>query len=118
MTSTATLTATELTGILPRIFKLSIMDIKTTDVNGLQRVSFKDRYDQDCNIQDSSLADEACIWLGRYGARMHLTQEQAKTLLPYLVNFIENGTIKLNSVSAFEKAIADAVERDNQNGNP
>lgn len=81
---------------------------------------FKDRNGAECSLQDSSLAGEACIWLGIKDAnpqimasktkeggtgwvpfdipddvllttRMHLTQEQVKALLPILTYFAETG---------------------------
>lgn len=71
---------------------------------GFELGSFKDRYQQECSIQDSSLATEPAIWLGvdkmlsRDGltevhARMHLTVPQAKELVAVPERFIEKGTI-------------------------
>lgn len=69
---------------------------------GLRRADFKDRYDEDCSIQDSSLATEDCIWLGcnegthHLGtciARMHLTREIAKDLIPLLQYFVDHGRL-------------------------
>lgn len=39
------------------------MEIKHTE-RGFARAEFTDRYGAECSIQDSSLADEAAIWLG------------------------------------------------------
>jgi hypothetical protein len=70
---------------------------------GFKGGSFKDRYDNDCSIQESSLATEACIWLGmdhevlhpttgeRCGARMHLTQDMTAALIPKLQKFVKTG---------------------------
>ena len=109
--------------------------VKRTE-RGFALAEFTDRYGNECSIQDSSLATEACIWLGiaepkvqmmardaaRLGlayplaperdpgrlngwvdfplpdevsilARMHLTQAQAKALLPLLRRFIKTGSI-------------------------
>lgn len=64
---------------------------------------FRDRYQQECSIQESSLATEACIWLGcnematdpvtgePYPPRMHLTQEMAEDLIELLTYFVELG---------------------------
>lgn len=88
------------------------MKQKTTD-RGFSRIEFKDRYDCECSIQKSSLATEHAIWFGINDAnpqimaceimengigwvkypipesvllttRMHLTQDQAKELIPIL----------------------------------
>lgn len=70
---------------------------------------FKDRYGADCSIQESSLATEACIWLGcdhetvddqgrPCGARMHLTREMAAELIPLLQHFVETGSLPLGSL--------------------
>ncbi len=37
--------------------------IKTTE-RGFRFVEFKDRNDVTCSIQESSIATEACIWIG------------------------------------------------------
>lgn len=74
-----------------------------TDVHELNKISFKDRYDHLCSIQDSSLANEACIWIGRYGARMRLTQEQVSDLLPFLQHFVKTGTINMEPVIEWEQ---------------
>lgn len=89
---------------------------------GFNGYTFMDRYDQECSIQNSSIATEDCIWLGLNDAdpiimaskvmengtgwvkypipddvllhtRMHLTKEQVKELIPYLQYFVENGEL-------------------------
>jgi hypothetical protein len=64
--------------------------------------NFKDRYNQDCSLQESSLADEAAIWLGvdkdlngAKSSRMHLTQEMAAELWPILKLFAQTGFINM-----------------------
>lgn len=55
-----------------------------------------DRYGKPYSIQDSSLADEACIWLGsddEEGGRAHLTQADAAALIPLLQAFVAEGSI-------------------------
>lgn len=37
---------------------------RTTTARGFPVIEFTDRYGADCNIQESSLAEEAAIWLG------------------------------------------------------
>lgn len=98
--------------------------IKTTN-RGFDYTDFVDRNGEKCSLQKSSIATEDCIWLGvdnakifvedpdtpgkyvilkhqsqfkTYG-RMHLTREQVKNLLPYLINFAETGEINSNQNS-------------------
>jgi len=83
---------------------------------GFTLITFDDRYQCPCEIQDSSLATEAAIWLGCvkppqvlkdgqwqdcdmsvFGRdvvehnRMHLTQEQVEKLIPILKHFVDTG---------------------------
>ncbi len=84
---------------------------------GFARADFTDRYGEECSIQDSSLATEACIWLGvqdpkpvkmvfgegwkevplpegaEVFGRMHLTQQLVKDLMPLLERFVKTGSI-------------------------
>lgn len=84
---------------------------------GFKFYQFTDRYGVACSLQESSLAEEACIWLGcdqpnprvlvpgkswqpvqlpadtLCDTRMHLTQEQVKELLPILTRFAETGSL-------------------------
>lgn len=65
---------------------------------GFVVVTFNDRYDIPCSLQESSLANEAAVWLGvddveGEPARMHLSQEQVKTLLPLLQHFVDTGRL-------------------------
>lgn len=73
---------------------------------GFDIIEFKDRYEQPCTLQKSSLATEDCIWLGVHeeidlntketigpGIRMHLTQDQVKELLPLLQKFADTGEL-------------------------
>jgi hypothetical protein len=61
---------------------------------GFNVVTWRDRYDQHCTLHESSVATEPCIWLGKFGEPMHLTQEQVAALLPYLQRFVETGMIR------------------------
>jgi hypothetical protein len=62
---------------------------------GFMGGAFKDRYRQECSIQESSLAEEACIWLGvDKSGRMHLTQEMAAALIPLLQQFVATGELR------------------------
>ena len=78
------------------------MSIKiTAGAGGFKYGEFTDRYGIECRIQESTLAEEACVWLGRvhepldpttnqpFGAMMHLTQDMAKELIPLLETFVE-----------------------------
>lgn len=90
---------------------------KTRTARGFALVEFKDRYDNRCSLQKSSLATEDAIWLGiddaapkrlvpgqgwtpvefppdtSFQTRMHLTRAQVKKLLPLLQNFVETGEL-------------------------
>ena len=90
---------------------------------GFGRYEFTDHYGESCSLQESSLATEACVWLGIsdvrlleegwHGAfparvrplppdrahgisafgRMHLTQETAAELIPLLQHFVDTGCL-------------------------
>lgn len=75
------------------------MDFEHTE-RGFLRSEFTDRYRQKCSLQESSLATEACIWLGCFedmegkpSSRMHLTQDMVNQLLPALTHFAEHGQL-------------------------
>lgn len=57
--------------------------------------SGKDRYDAEYSLQESSIASEACIWLGSKPNRMHLTQSMVKEMIPLLQHFVEHGDLRL-----------------------
>ena len=95
------------------------MEIKHTQ-RGFSLVEFEDRYGEKCSLQKSSLATEDAIWFGidkpkltvfenenkgKYivtdmpsnfdvSARMHLTQDMVKELLPLLQKFAETGELE------------------------
>lgn len=81
-------------------------------------LNFKDRNNNECSLQKSSIATENCIWLGvddadpqvfihgegwqplvypekdtLFTTRMHLNQQQVKELLPILTKFAETGEL-------------------------
>lgn len=79
-----------------------------TTQRGFGKLTFSDRYDQRCSIQDSSMAAEPAIWFGvdntgphlkgpkgiereDVNIRMHLTQDMVRKLLPSLIRFAETG---------------------------
>jgi hypothetical protein len=97
------------------------MKVENTE-RGFDIVKFFDDQDNSCSLQKSSSASGDCIWLGLNDAkpmilaseiivggtgwakyplhhnvvvntRMHLTIEQVKELLPYLIKFVETGDI-------------------------
>lgn len=93
---------------------------------GFRRVDFRDDKGECCNIQESSAAEEPCIWLGlsdvkpqlflpdisdRTGwidypmpdcvhifSRMHLNRNNAKILVKYLNYFIKTGELPENEL--------------------
>lgn len=60
---------------------------------GFLIAEFKDRNDEECSLQKSSLASEDCIWIGANEHRMHLTRKQVSDLLPFLNKFVETGEL-------------------------
>lgn len=77
---------------------------------GFSLGEFEDDYRQKCTIQMSSIATRRCIWLGvsnmgpllegpdgsknyDINARMHLSREHVKRLLPLLTKFAETGDL-------------------------
>ena len=60
---------------------------------GFPYIKFNDWYGHECSIQISSIADDRCIWFGAHPARMHLSMDQVKELLPILQRFAETGEI-------------------------
>lgn len=75
--------------------------IDTENGKGLRKISFSDDYKQKCSLQKSNSTMENKIWFGvdkdingkPVNARMHLTQEQVRQLLPYLHKFLETGDL-------------------------
>jgi hypothetical protein len=75
--------------------------VDTINEKGLKKISFDDDYKQKCSLQKSNSTMEDKIWFGvdrdingkAINARMHLTQEQVKELLPYLLRFTDTGNL-------------------------
>lgn len=77
---------------------------------GFTVYNFRDSYDKECSLQQSSICDdEECLWLGcdrnapphlghEMSPRMHLTQSQAKWLGKMLIAFSKNGTLDVNDI--------------------
>lgn len=71
--------------------------------NGFLRADFIDANGDACSIQESSSATEPLLWLGQNSgthhptgkclARMHLSQEHVRELLPLLQRFAETGAL-------------------------
>ncbi len=65
------------------------------------KITFEDDFKQQCSLQKSHAILENKIWLGvdkdingkAVNARMHLTQDQVKELLPLLQKFAETGEV-------------------------
>lgn len=50
---------------------------RETTNRGFYRFTFTDRYQKECSIQESSLATEACIWLGINDANPQIMASQS-----------------------------------------
>lgn len=71
------------------------MKIKHT-ARGFQIIEFKDHNEEECSLQQSSLAlvtqaGAGAIWLGINENRMHIDYKQLKKLLPHLIKWSEEG---------------------------
>ena len=69
--------------------------------SGNKVARFTDLYGQQCTIQESYHDGDDALWLGverdpmnRLRARMHLSRDQARAMLPYIKKFIETGSIE------------------------
>ncbi len=71
---------------------------------GFGRGEFFDFYGEACSVQESSSADQKCVWLGcdhetfdhqcrPCGARMHLTREMAREIGEILLRFADSGKL-------------------------
>ena len=72
------------------------MKIEKTE-RGFELIKFKDIYGSECSLQQSSIAlcerpGTSAIWFGTEDNRMHINLELLKKLLPYLKNWVENGS--------------------------
>ena len=77
------------------------MDIKKIEytVRGFEIVQFRDHNDQECSLQQSSLAiyekpGTGAIWLGVRNNRMHLTDTHVLQLVHLLMNWCVTGSFK------------------------
>jgi hypothetical protein len=75
--------------------------LNITSDKGLRKILFEDDYKQKCSLIKSNAALEDKIWFGvdkdadgkTVVARMHLTQEHVRNLLPYLQKFVDTGDL-------------------------
>jgi hypothetical protein len=82
---------------------------------GFERIEFKDRYGQECYLQQSSIADyeppgSSAIWFGVMGRSMHISLAQIQELLPHLLRWCEAGTFVL------EEALPNGQKNADQTG--
>ena len=76
------------------------LTVKTTH-NDLGIVQFTDINQEKCSIQESSKGDGS-LWLGVNNARMHLSKDMIKQLLPFMTFFV-NENIHLTDQEQFKK---------------
>ena len=75
--------------------------LNITSDKGLRKIFFEDDFKQKCSLIKSNATLEDKIWFGvdkdvdgkTVVARMHLTQEHVKYLLPYLQKFADTGNL-------------------------
>jgi hypothetical protein len=72
---------------------MQIPTTKELSGRGFGYIRFRDRYWQVCRISESSLATEACVWLGEDDNCMHLTMQQAADLAILLAHFGSTGEL-------------------------
>jgi len=77
------------------------MEISKTD-QGLEIITFTDRNNRECVLQQSNLADRtqygaSAIWFGRYNNEMHIDLEQLIELTEHLQNWIKKGSFEKKS---------------------
>ena len=88
---------------------------------GFEIISFKDCYENDCSLQQSSLADydtpgTSAVWLGIGLNRMHLDLEQVKGLVIVLSRWVKYGSFdKENSLPEFVDEDWKVFERELKN---
>lgn len=85
----------------------AILGTLTRTARGFERIDFKDLNGDDCSLQESSVADRACIWLGAekncfhpgtkeaMAPRMHLDRERVLALVAHLQNWLNRDTFKI-----------------------
>jgi hypothetical protein len=59
---------------------------------GFRLIEFKSHiHEGENSIQESSLADEACLWIGKDSERMHISRKQAREIAKILRYFSKTG---------------------------
>lgn len=71
-------------------------EVKRT-ARGFEIINFRDRYNANCSLQQSSLAEfeppgSSAVWLGVGEARMHINVAQTKALVAVLEQWIASGS--------------------------
>lgn len=97
--------------------------VETTQRN-FEIINFKDHYNGESTLQQSSLAHYAtpgtsAIWLGQGENRMHLTLRQVKALIGHLNRWVEDGTFcllpeDLDEIERFNKELDEADEEEEE----
>ena len=77
---------------------IELGEVKTTE-RGFQIIHFRDKNNNPCSLQQSSLAEfnppgTSAIWLGCDEKRMHIDLSQVEKLVSVLQNWIQSGTFK------------------------
>lgn len=87
------------------------LGLVTRTERGFELIEFKDLYNKECSLQQSSLAiywdpGTSAVWLGVGEDRMHLGEEQVKSLITVLQRWLDTGSFIPNPstrVSPFSK---------------
>lgn len=66
--------------------------IRSVTNRHFERLDFKDMYDNECSIQESSNIEKS-IWVGTNENRMIIKQEDCLEIALYLLNFYKNGEL-------------------------
>jgi hypothetical protein len=94
-------------------FSRQALDVTWTKTGrGFRQGVFRDRYGQECSIQESSLAGEYAIWFGVDLCRMHLTYEQVRALHHILTDFLADSNFRAQFDD--ERVDPEAEEEDEQ----
>ncbi len=85
-------------------------------LRGFAIVNFEDIRGADCSLQKSSLESLDCIWFGQHEHRMHLTQGQVLTLLPFIRHFLERGDLCLEEQEGHFAGVQFLLGRNKEGG--
>lgn len=86
------------------------MKIEKTE-RGFELIKFKDIYGSECSLQQSSIAlrkrpGTGAIWFGVEDNRMHIDLGLMKELLPYLQNWVKDGSFSKEEKNSMELSSA------------